>query len=75
MIDDVDTDQILISNKIASGRKGYEDFTGYKDDDYEIKLLCMIFPKLTEYLKSVDETKHMYFLIKNDVLLRQYNKI
>ena len=35
----------------------------------------MMFPKLTEYLKSVDETKHMYFLIKNDVLLRQYNKI
>ena len=30
---------------------------------------------MTEYRKDFDETKYIYFLIKDDELLEQYNEI
>ena len=32
-------------------------------------------PKISGYTNSFDETKCMYFLIKDDKLLKKYNKI
>ena len=40
--------------EVSFGRKGYKYFIGYKDDDYKIKLLCIMLPKVSGYLKSFD---------------------
>ena len=42
-------------------------FIGYKDDDFKIKQLHIIFPKISLYGKSYDsETKWMYFSFEDD---------
>ena len=54
MIDDVDIDNIFISNKVSFGKKGYKYFIGYKDDDYNIKPLYIMLPKMSGYVKRFD---------------------
>ena len=45
-------------------------------DDYKIKLLHIMLPKSSVYVKDYDgKTKWMYFLIKDDNLLKKYNTI
>ena len=55
-------------------KKGFKYFICYKDAK-KIKPLCIFLPKMTEYRKDFDETKYIYFLIKDDELLEQYNEI
>ena len=38
---DVDIYEILISNKVSFGKKYDKYFSGYKNDDYKIKPLCI----------------------------------
>ena len=65
-----------MSNKISSGEQNYKYFIGYLHDDYKFKPLGIIFPKTKAYVKSYDDqTKWMYFLIKDDDLLEKYNTI
>ena len=46
------------------------------DDGYKIKLLNIMLPKTDAYVKSHDgKTKWMYFLIEDDVLLKEYSGI
>ena len=46
----------------------------YNDD--KVKLLLIMLPKTSAYVKSYDQqTKWVYFLIKDDDLLRKYNII
>ena len=73
--DNVDIDKILISNKVSFGKKGYKYFTGHKDDDFKIKPLLMMLPKMSGYIKNFNEPKYMSFLVKEDELLKTYNKI
>ena len=69
-------EKALVSNKISSGEKNYRYFIGYLYDDYKVKLLHIILPKTSTYVKSDDEqTKWMYFLIGDDGLLGKYNTI
>ena len=51
---DMYIDNILISKKkkISSGVKNYERFIGYMDDNYKIKLLCIMLPKRSTYVES-----------------------
>ena len=51
---DVDIYKILISNKISFGKKYDKYFSGYKNDDYKIKPLCIQFTKMSEYVKNFD---------------------
>ena len=51
---DVDIYKILISNKISFGKKYDKYFSGYKNDDYKIKPLCIQFAKMSEYIKNFD---------------------
>lgn len=37
--------------------------------------LCIMLPKIREKTRSFDETKYIYFFIKDDELLQKYNKI
>ena len=61
---------------VSSGEKAYKNFIGYKDDDHKIKLLCIMLPKMSAYVKSYDgEAKWMYFFIEVDELLETYNGI
>ena len=55
-------------------KKGFKYFICYKDAK-KIKPSCISLPKMTEYRKDFDETKYIYFLIKDDELLEQYNEI
>ena len=70
LIDDVDIDKILISNKASFGQKGYQHFIGYKYDDYKINPLCIMLSKIRGYVKSFDENKYFSFFIKDDKLLK-----
>ena len=59
-LEGVDTDNVLLSNKIFSSEKGYKYFIGYLDDNLKIKLLHIMLPKTSVYVKSYDgETKCM----------------
>ena len=65
---------MVVPNQVSFGKKEFKYFIGYKDAE-NIKPLCIFLPKMTAYRKDFDETKHIYFLIKNDELLEKYNKI
>ena len=64
LIDDVDIDKILISNKASFGQKGYQYFIGYKYDDYKINPLCIMLSKIRGYVKSFDEINIFLFSLK-----------
>ena len=45
-------------------------------DDYKVKTLHIMLPKISAYLKKYDgQTKWVYFLIENDDVLEKYNTI
>ena len=69
-----DINKIVVSNKVSFGKKGFKYINGYKDAK-KIKPLCIFLPKMSAYRKDFNETKYIYFLIKDDELLKRYNKI
>ena len=69
-VEDVDTEKVLVSKKISSGEKNYKYFIGHLYNDYKLKTIHVILPKISAYVKSYNgRTKWMYFLIENDDLL------
>ena len=59
---DGDIEKLLVSNKISFGEKDCKCFIGYLYNDNKFKLLHMMFPKTSAYIKSYDrKTKWMYF--------------
>ena len=73
---DVDTEKVLVSNKIHFGEKNYKYFTGYLYNGNKVKPLNIMLPETSAYVKSYDgQTKLMYFLIEDDDLLEKYNTI
>ena len=72
-INNMDTDKILISNKVSFGKEGCKYFSGYKDDD-KVKPLCQTLPKKIGYAKIFDEAKYISLLIKGEQLLKNTNK-
>ena len=56
--------------------KNYTFVIGYLYDDYKIQPLHILLRKMSAYVKSYDDqTKWMYFLIKDDDLLKIYNTV
>ena len=45
--EDIDIKYVLLSNKISSGEKSYKYFIGYFCDDYNVKTLHTILPKMS----------------------------
>ena len=73
---DVDTEKVLLPQKISSRGKIYKYFIGYFYNDHKVKLLYIMIPKTSAYLKRYDgETKLMHFLTGYDDLLEKYNTI
>ena len=80
-LEDLDINNVLVSNKISSGEKNYKYFIGFLSDDYKIKPVHTMPSKTSVHVKSYDcQTTLTYFLIKNDDLLKKidskpvYNK-
>ena len=71
---DVDTEKVLVSNKISFGEKSFKYFIGYLYGNHKVKPLHLIYPKSRSYVKSYNrQIKWMYFLTEDDDLLEQYN--
>ena len=61
-LEDLDIDNALVTKKVSSGDKNYEYFIGYLYDDYKIKPLHIMPPKVRTYVKGFDDhTKWMFF--------------
>ena len=58
-IKNVDTDKVIVPNKVPFGKKGFKCFTGQKDDK-KIKLSYIFLPKMTPYRNDFDETKYIF---------------
>lgn len=59
-INEEDIAKIVISDIVSYVKKGFKIFIGYKDVN-KIKTLCIMLPKMSEYFKRFEETKHMSF--------------
>ena len=55
-IDDVDIQEILISNKAFFYKRGYKYCTGCKDDDYNLAIVNNA-AKISEYVKIFHEAE------------------
>ena len=61
---------------ICFGEKNYKYFIRYLHNDHKVKLLHVILPKTSAYVKIYDrQTKWMHFFIENDDLLEKYNNV
>lgn len=57
-------------------KKNYNYFILYNNDDYKIKLLCLMLLQTSASEQSYDdETKWMHFSIKDGELLNLYDKL
>ena len=73
---DLDTEKLLVSNKISSGEKNYKYFIDYLHNDHKVKPLHIMLPKTSVYVNSCGgQTKWIYFLIECDDSLKKYKTI
>ena len=56
------------SNKFPFGKQDFEYFNGYK----EIRRLCIYFPEMCIYKRYSDQSKCIYFMIKDEKRLNKY---
>ena len=48
LINEIDINEIVVSNKLPFGKDDFKHFIGYKDDK-KIRPLCIFFPKMSTY--------------------------
>ena len=76
LLREVDTEKVLVSNKIPFGEKNYKYFIDYLYNDHKFKSLKIMLPKTSAYVKSYDgQNKWIYFLIEDDEFLEKYNTV
>ena len=74
-LDLINADQIVISDKFKHSDDGFRYFIGYKEGEI-VKLLFIILPQMTGYIKYFENGgKNMFFAIKDDDVLDEYNEI
>ena len=74
-LDLINIDQIVVSDKSKHSDGGFKYFIGYKEGEI-VKLLCIILPQLSAYVKYFENGgKNMPFVIKDDDVLDKYNEI
>ena len=75
-IKDVYVEKVLVSYKISYSEKDYKYFLGYLCNDHKVKSLHIMLPEISAYVKTYDgQTKWIYFLFKDDVLLEKYKDV
>ena len=64
-INDIDINEIVVSNKFSFGKPDFKYFIGYKDNT-EIRPLCIFFPDINKYKRYTGKVKCMSFIIKGE---------
>ena len=72
-IKDIDINNKVVSNKVYFGKNGFKYFISYKDAK-KIKPICVFLSKMSAYRKILMKL-NIYFFIKDDELLKKYNKV
>ena len=70
-INGIDINEIVVSNKFPFGKQDFKYFIGFKDNK-EIRPLCIFFPEMSIDKRFSDETKCMYFIIKDENFFDKY---
>ena len=71
----INVDQTVISDIFKHNDDGFKHFIDYKEDEI-VKLLCIILPQMSWYIKYFENgSKNMSFIIKDDSVLDRYNEI
>ena len=74
-LDLLNVDQIVVPDKFRQSDGGFKYFIDYKEDKI-VKLLCIMLPQMTGYIKYLEiGGKNMSFVIKDDMCLNKYNEI
>ena len=73
-INDIDVNEILVSNKFPFGKQDFKYFIGYKDNK-KIRPVCIFFPEMCIYKRYSDKTRCMYFMIKDEKVFDKYMTI
>ena len=63
-VNDIDTNKIVLYNKIPFGKQDFKYFIAYEDNK-EIRPLCIFFPEMSICKRYSDKIKCMYFMIKD----------
>ena len=71
----VNVDQIVVSNKFNHNNECFKYFIGYLEGGI-VKPLCIILPQMRGHIKYFENGgKNMSFLIKDDEVWEEYDKI
>ena len=71
----VNTNKIVLSDKFKHSDNGSKYFIGYKDDN-AIRLLCVILPQMSVFIKYFDNGgKNMSLMIEDDSVLVKYSDV
>ena len=73
-INDIDINEIVVSNKLSFGKQDFKYFIGSKDNK-KIRPLWIFFTEMSIYKRYFDKTKCMYFVIKDEKIFYKYIKI
>ena len=65
LINDIDINEIVLSNKFPFGKQDFKCLINYKDNK-EIRPLFIFFPEMSIYKRYSDKTKCMYFMVKEE---------
>ena len=66
MINAIDINRIVVSNRFPFDIHNFKYFIDYKDNK-KIKTLCIFFPETNAYRINLDETECMSFLLKDRI--------
>ena len=70
-INDIDVDNIVVSNLFLFGKLESKYFTGYKDSE-KIRPLYIFCPQMIIYKTTFNENRRIYFLIKEEKVFIKY---
>ena len=65
MINNIDINKIVVSNKFPFAKQDFKYFIGYKDNK-DIRPLCIFFLEMSIYKRYSNKTKCMYFMINDE---------
>ena len=74
MINNIDIDKIIVSNKSPFNKQDFKYFIAYKDNK-EIRPLCIFFPEMSIYKRFSDKTRCIFFMIKDEHFFDKYMAI
>ena len=76
MINDIDINKIVVSNKLPIGKQDFKYFIGYKDSE-KIRYICVFRWQMIIYKRNFDENLNrlIYILIKKEKVFVKYMDI